>query len=262
MTFVLSKLVWALIQPSNMLVLMLLAGIAARWVGWRRLGGLLTFTAVGVLTVVAVLPIGDLVARPLESRFPTRPLPPTVDGIVVLGGSVSESLSVEHDQPALNHRAERLTTAVRLARTYPAARLVFSGGSGALLGAPTSEAAVAAQFFAELGLDPDRFTLESQSRNTFENAVFTKTLVKPQADETWLLVTSALHMPRSVGVFRKVGWPVIPVPVDFNASARLRPELWASGHLQDLDWAVREWVGLLAYRLFGRTDALFPEPAS
>ena len=260
MTFVLSKLAWALIQPSNALAVMLFAGIVARWVGRRRLGRLLTFTGVGALIVLAVLPVGDLVARPLESRFPTRPLPPKVDGVVVLGGSVSESLSVEHDQPALNHRAERLTTAVRLARAYPTAQMVFSGGSGALLVAPTSEAAVAAQLFEELGLDRDRFAFERRSRNTFENAVLAKALANPQPGETWLLVTSALHMPRSVGVFRSAGWPVEPVPVDFNAASGLRLEFWLSGHLQDLDWAVREWVGLLAYRLLGWTDELFPGP--
>ncbi len=262
MTFILSKVIWTVIQPSNLLILMLLVGLILRRLGRRRFSNLLTTTAAGVLTFVALVPIGGLVLRPLETRFPVPDLPASIDGIVVLGGSVQAELTVEHGQPALNHRAERLTTLVRLARAYPDARLVFTGGSGALLGAPITEAAIAAQVFGELGLDPARLTYEDESRNTYENGVLSQRLVQPKPGETWVLVTSASHLPRSVGVFRALGWPVLPLPVDFNTSARLRPGFWLGGHLNELDWATREWVGLLAYRLLGRTNTLFPAPAN
>jgi uncharacterized SAM-binding protein YcdF (DUF218 family) len=103
---------------------------------------------------------------------------------------------------------------------------------------------------------------EDRARNTYENAVLSKQLVAPAPGERWLLVTSAAHMPRSVGVFRKVGWPVIPYPVDYNTTGDLEvmvaPD--AAGRWSTFDQAVKAWIGLLAYWLSGRSSAPFPAP--
>ncbi len=261
MTFVLSKVLWLIVQPSNLLLLLLLLGVLLRWFGSRETGNALIGLIIVLLVIVALFPVGHIVARPLENRFPQAdPLPASVDGIVVLGGAVDPTLTIDHGQPALNRGAERITALVGLTQRYPDARLVFTGGFGRLLGAPISEAVIARELFAVLGIDPARLSFEEASRNTYENAVFSKSLINPRPGETWLLVTSAQHMPRSVGVFRHTGWPVVPVPVDFNVPARPRPSFSLGGNLQTLDWAVREWSGLLAYRLMGRTEVLFPEP--
>ena len=125
-----------------------------------------------------------------------------------------------------------------------------------------SESEVARRLFRGLGLDLNRVTFEDKSHDTFGNAVLTKALMQPKPDETWVLVTSAYHMPRSVGCFRKAGWTVVPYPVDFETPGVISTALsFATGeNLSRLDDSVREWAALVEYYLRGRTDAVFPGP--
>jgi uncharacterized SAM-binding protein YcdF (DUF218 family) len=197
--------------------------------------------------------------RPLEDRFPRlRWMPAHVDGIIVLGGAIDLRESVDHGMPELNQRAERMTAFVALARLYPHARLVFTGGNPDLLAAGPTEADVARVFFKGLGLDPRRVAFEGKSRNTRENALLSKRLVNPGPHQEWILVTSAADMPRAVGCFRAVDWPIIAFPVDYHTRQGLVPGL-VSG-LRDVDWATHEWIGLVYYRSRGWTSSLFPGP--
>jgi uncharacterized SAM-binding protein YcdF (DUF218 family) len=118
--------------------------------------------------------------------------------------------------------------------------------------------------FDSLGLPPGRVLFESASRTTFENAILSRDLVAPSPGQTWLLVTSASHMPRSVGVFRRAGWPVMPWPVGYKTMrAGAAPFALTLGvRIENLDWAFHEWIGLVAYRLMDRTDSWFPAPAA
>ena len=138
-----------------------------------------------------------------------------------------------------------------LARRYPDAKLVVSGGSGELTPGPMSEAAVVEMFFAEQGLDPARLILEDKSRNTYENGVFSKQLIRPKPGETWVLVTRAHHMPRAMGVFRKIGWDIIPYLADYRALPDLG-QFGSGGELSTLYAALHEWIGLAAYWSTGR----------
>ena len=149
-----------------------------------------------------------------------------------------------------------------LSNRYPKAKLIFSGGSGSLFLQNYKEAKVIAPLLRQLGIDQERIILEDQSRNTFENAVFSHRLVKPKNDEVWLLITSAFHMPRCVGAFRKAGWQVIPYPVDYQTTSReiLPIQFNFTGGVASLGNALHEILGLLFYWLYGKTDELFPEP--
>lgn len=261
--FVFSKLFWIVAQPGNLLLLLLLAGVVWSAASTRRRGfPLVVLAALGFLAVT-VLPVGDWVVAPLEARFPSpRPLPERIDGIIVLGGAVDTVGSQAHGQVALNDAAERLTMAAALARRYPAARLVLSGGNGEIVPGAVTEAAVMRTLLVSLGVDAHRLVLEDRSRNTIENAVYSKALAQPQPGQTWLLVTSAAHMPRAVGCFRHVGWDVLPYPVDYQTGRALTPDRFELGDgLALFDHGVREWVGLVAYRLLGRIDTLFPAPS-
>jgi uncharacterized SAM-binding protein YcdF (DUF218 family) len=104
--------------------------------------------------------------------------------------------------------------------------------------------------------------IERDSRNTDENARFTKALMKPQPGETWVLITSARHMPRSVGIFRKEGWRVLAYPVDYLTprSVGFGVGFGLASGLAAVDTAAYEWFGLVYYRLSGRIDAFFPGP--
>jgi uncharacterized SAM-binding protein YcdF (DUF218 family) len=183
---------------------------------------------------------------------------------VVLGGVVNPYISAARRQVALTEAAERVTAAVELARRYPATRIVFSGGNGDLFMRGPSEANFAGRLWENLGVAPNRIILETRSRNTAENAAFTKQLLAPKPDERWLLITSAMHMPRAIGVFRKAGLPVEAYPVDYRTTGP-RDMLSISeammGGIPMTDAAVHEWLGLLAYWMTGRITHLFPAPA-
>lgn len=265
MFFILSKIAWFLLAPSNLLALLIAIGLGlAALTRLRRTGFALAGAACAGLFLFGMTPIASLALRTLEARFTIpEPISGEVHGIVILGGSQDPDSSINLGQPVLNEAAERLVVGLELARRFPDARVLISGGSGALLGAEHSEAQASAVLFESLGLDPARIVIEGRSRNTHENALFSREMAQPQEGETWLLVTSAFHMPRSVGVFRQAGFDVIPYPVDFRTiggSGPLPGFSTISDGLRRFDVATREFVGLLAYRLTGRTDALFPAP--
>jgi uncharacterized SAM-binding protein YcdF (DUF218 family) len=264
MIFVLSKLGWALVRPGNLLAMMLILGRmlqATRRPPLDLVGKRLVTASVLLVAALTLLPVGQMTLRPLEDRFPQPDLPARIDGIVLLGGSVSTEMTADRGQPVLNSAGERITEFVALARRYPDARLFFTGGSGLVFAGDLRETDVVRQVLDGLALDTSRIVFERESRNTFENAVFTRPLANPLPGENWLLITSAAHMPRSVGIFRHAGWPVLAYPVDYRTAGKLSwtPDLLSG--LDSLNESVREWVGLVAYRLMDRTDALFPAPA-
>ena len=260
--FLISKIVWFVGRPGTAALIACCVGLWAVW-RQRRWGRWPLLAGIGFFVVVIATPLGPWLTLPLEDRF-SRPVPPPqqVDGIVILGGAVDQHLTAARGIPALNGAAERMTEAVVLARRYPQARIIFAGGQGTLIPGALTESDVARQLFLAMGLPQDRLRYESTSRNTHENAVNAFAIAAPRPGETWLLVTSASHMPRAIGVFRGAGWPITAWPVNYRTGHD-----WASWYdapfsdrLGQVEWAVREWVGLIAYRLMGRSDALLPAP--
>lgn len=262
MFFWASKILWLLAQPSNLLLLLMVAGVLALLFGRRRLAAWLLCPAVLALLLIGLLPIGEWLLLPLENRFPAVAEPPDeVDGVIVLGGAVALSVAEGRGVVAFNDNSERDMAMVELARRYPDAKLVYSSGSGWVAGSQLTGAEVMRTFLQRHGID-ERVIFEDQARNTYQNAVLSKALVSPAPGERWLLVTSASHMPRSVGVFRQVGWPVIPYPVDYRTSGDIDilvvPD--AAGRWAEFDQAIKAWIGLLAYWLTGRIPTMFPAP--
>jgi uncharacterized SAM-binding protein YcdF (DUF218 family) len=260
--FWLSKTFWIVAAPANFALIAAVVGVLLLWTRWRALGRWLASFGIIILVGLAVLPIGPWLSWPLESRFATPdPMPAQVDGIILLGGAESVSQTRARGIVAVNGAADRLIAFVDLARTYPDARLVYSGGSGSLRPQAMREADVARAALRTMGLDVDRVVFERESRNTFENARNLRPMIAPQAGETWLVVMTALNMPRAVGVFRAAGWPVVPYPVDHTVGLA-RPGLslaWnLAGRASSAQRALREWIGLVVYRVLGRTNALFP----
>jgi uncharacterized SAM-binding protein YcdF (DUF218 family) len=260
--FIGGKVAWLVLAPGNLLLLLLLGGAL---LAWRRPGrGRMLMGAVAIaLLVCAVLPLGAWLASPLENRFPPpRPMPDRVDGIVMLGGAIDPVLSAARGQATLNGAAGRVTETIALARRYPDARIVISGGEGTVIQHGLPETAATEALMVELGVAPERIELESRSRNTAENASLSYAMVRPRQGETWLLVTSALHMPRAVGSFRRAGWRILPFPVDYHTlpEPTLVPGFDLVGGLAFLTTALKEWVGLAGYYATGRTDSLLPGP--
>jgi uncharacterized SAM-binding protein YcdF (DUF218 family) len=261
--FVLSKTLGVMVLPSNFLIGLGLLGIVLLMTRFASTGRKLMVVSILLLAMCGFSPLGSLLLYPLEARFPPWEASGTPDGIIVLGGSIDPDLSVAHDTPIIGNAADRIVAAAVLARRYPTARVLFTGGSGNLLSNDAREADYAVQIFESLGVEKSRLILERASRNTYENALFSKALAAPKPGERWLLVTSAFHMARAVGLFRKVGFAVEAYPVDWRLGGR--EDLFSFNNLTgggfgQTETAVREWIGLLAYRLSGRIDELFPGP--
>lgn len=265
MFFYLAKILWFFLQPSSLMIAAAIAGAALAGTAWRRLSRALLIGGLAGLLICGLVPVSDLLMQPLEDRFARPRLADgdAIAGIIVLGGSEDYGAQGRDELGSLNEAAERYTESVALTRRFPAARLVFSGGSGALTGTIAPEAETARRLFEALGVAPERITLETRSRDTYENAVFTARLLDPQPGQRWLLVTTATHMPRAVGCFRKAGFTVLAWPVDYRTPPRLDLTVLnrsiAIG-LFSLDGITREYAGLLMYYLTGRTDALLPGP--
>lgn len=255
--FILSKLVWFMIRPESWIVL---AMAATLWLLRRGRTGAavrtLSATAIFVVTI-GFLPVGQLLLGPLETTYPANPKIVSPTGIIVLGGPEDPRKTAYWDQVQLKGGAERFTAALALAKKFSGARVVFTGGSGALsdaFGTKISGADVARRFFLEQGLSEDRLTIEARSRNTTENARNTLMLIKPADGERWVLVTSAFHMPRAMASFRRAGWrSITPYPVDFRSGAFRDQIAWdLAEHLRDLNTAVKEYLGLVTYWIFQR----------
>ena len=259
--FIASKIIWAVISPDSLIVLLGLSAWLSLVFGWKALSRRLLACCALLLVFIGFFPSGEWLIAPLENRFITNAaLPARVDGIIVLGGAISPRLSDTWQQSELNGGAERLTNFLYLANLYPSAQLVFTGGNGSVNEQEFKEAEIAQILFDQLGLAERAIIYESESRNTYENVINSKALLSPGADENWLLVTSAFHMPRSVGIFCQQQWLVQPYPVDHYSTTDdlLRIEFDFAGNLNTLRIALREWVGLLAYRITGKTDQLLP----
>ncbi|WP_407174799.1 YdcF family protein [Bradyrhizobium sp. STM 3562] len=265
MFFVLSKTIGIALLPTNFLIGIGVLGLLLLLTRFASAGRALVVLTILLLALCGFSPLGNVLLYPLESRFPAwdarRGAP---DGIVILGGPIDSDISAARAAPVVRSAADRIIAGAALARKYPNARIVFTGGSPNLISNDAREADYAAMVFDSLGIERSRLIFERRSRNTFENAEFSKAVAAPKPGERWLLVTSAYHMPRAIGLFRKAGFVVEPYPVDWHlggpADLIAFSALAAEG-LALTDLAMREWIGLIGYRLTGKTDDLLPGPS-
>jgi uncharacterized SAM-binding protein YcdF (DUF218 family) len=260
--FVLGKIGWFLCTPSNILTVLVAAGVLLACLGrWRRQSMMAAAVGAIGLLVCGFTPLALWLTAALETRFPPpNPMPAQLAGIIVLGGGLRLHDSALRDTLSLNEAGDRLLALADLARRYPTAKIIISGASGDLFSEGAAEADLVREHARMLGVDPVRILVEDRSHNTYENAVFTSAVLKPEQGQTWLLVTSAWHMPRAVGAFRQAGFSIIAYPVDFRATRPWWPFSEVAAGLRATDLVAKEWFGIVAYRLMGRTDALLPSP--
>lgn len=263
MFFALSKILWFLIQPLNLIALLVIGSALASWRGKAGAASWMRLLAMFGLIAPIGLPLDKWLLAPLEQRFPApHPMPRNVDGVILLGGAQRPSLTAFWKQPELNASAETLTTFVALARRYPSATLVFSGGSGDILRQDLSEEETVRLFFRQQGLDDSRVQYENKSRNTYENGVLSQRLVQPQKNQIWLMITNARTVPRAMGVFRKLGWDVVPIPADHTVvpDGDWQPQLNIAVAFTQINEGLHEWLGMIAYYFSGKSSDLFPAP--
>jgi len=264
--FPLSKFYWYVSTPLHLLAIVLAVGALLLWTRrHRRLGRAIVSATVALLLAFALLPVGAWLMWPLATRFPALAEPPAdLAGIVLLTGDVVNAIESEAaGQPVPGDNVDRLVEFLRLARLRPQARLVVTGGIGSLDRSRPPEAPWIAEYMVALGVPRGRILVETEARNTAENARFTKAMVQPAAGERWAVVTSAYHMPRSIGCFRGAGWEVLAAPSIPRVEERelWEPPLRLHRDLERIGTAMHEYVGLLAYRLNGYVPEVWPGPA-
>ena len=264
--FYVKKFVEFLLLPSNLIGFLAALGVLAFILRRPRLGRAALVLSALLLIIGGWTPLGPAALMVLENRFPQPQLIEPLTGIIMLGGSINTHITADRGQTTLNEAGERVTTVAELSRKFPQARILLASGANAghaLTAQPVTEAAIVRDMLVDLGVDANRMEIEEHSLDTIENAEQSMLLAKPLPGQAWVLVTSASHMPRAVASFRAVGFPVIPNPVDFRtqgpANIRRPVESIAEG-LQALDLAAHEWLGLVMYRLTGRTKELLPSP--
>lgn len=254
-TALLSRVAGIIFTPSNFLILLLVLGLVLQWTRYRRSGKGLVIAVTVLFLLIFFLPLDEWLGAPLENRFPRPPWPAHVDGIIVLGGGENPAVFAARGAPGFNPSEGRLVASAELARRYPNAKLIFSGGAAPLTLGQTSEAHVARVIYQQMGMPPSRLILERRSRNTWENFVYSKAIANPKPGETWLVVTSAMHMPRAMGIAARLHWRMLPWPSDYLTTGKEKGMDWNSSvaaRLDTIEFAVHEWAGLAAYRLMGR----------
>jgi uncharacterized SAM-binding protein YcdF (DUF218 family) len=264
MYFLISKTVGIFAAPSNAIMGLMLCGLLLWPTRFSRIGKSLAVVGMFLLLIAGASPLGTALLLPLENRFPpwdsSRGAP---TGLIVLGGVINAEVSVKRGEVSLGGAAERLLAVVGLYRRYPSARIVFTGGSSNVVYGGLPESDMAARFLEDLGVSRDRIELDGSARNTMENAINAKRLAAPKPGERWLLITSASHMPRAMGLFREAGFDVEAYPVDWQTGGWgdiTTQSFTLLGGFNPLDSAAHEWIALIFDRISGRTSTLFPGP--
>ena len=256
MEFYIAKLANYLLEPFYIISFFLL--ILIFLVLFTNLKKLTIFCAKFLLILFLFFgytPVSNFLLNKLEdfikpSKYPVQQL----KGIVVLGGSFNSGLqSKERNEVLLNSSAERLTKVLEIYNKNPKILILFTGFSGALKPQGWSESDMAKKFFLEQGVRSDNLIFENKSRNTFENIIYSKDIIKNYKG-TWGLITSASHMPRSYFGFKRQGLILEPIIVDFKTGTS--PIFWISFNIGSglSNWStlLHEVVGISYYKITGK----------
>ncbi|MCC9622838.1 YdcF family protein [Thalassospira sp. MA62] len=267
MFYFLSKTAGVLLNATLMHGIALLICVILICFPATRKAGQVMLIGITVLSlVITVIPVGTFLIQKLETRFEKPDLDQTeFAGVIALSGALNAQTYLEHGEVTFPIAPDRIFNMLDLANQYPNKPIIYTGGDGSLFDRGFSEAAVLQKWLSDSNLLTPNMYFETAAKNTHQNAENTRKLVYKDwpelSKQPWLLVTSAYHMPRAVGTFRKAGWNVIAYPVGRRTSDRLHlTSLNVSGAIKLLGRGLREWVGLTAYYVTGRTDEWFPDP--
>jgi uncharacterized SAM-binding protein YcdF (DUF218 family) len=251
-----SKFLSILIDPFNLVLLLAVGGLIC----WKKrpLALRLLVASMFLLVIFACPETSLVLTRSLENQYRDSDVAQEAEAqaIIVLGGTIHMPSS-DHHASGLIEPSDRLLLTYRLYRAGKAPVIICSGGNNPLLGdaGRASEARSMSGLLEEWGVPAAAIEVEEGSINTRENALFSYRLLAARGIRKIILVTSAMHMPRAAGAFRKAGFEVLPAPADFRTGwGRPNPIfLWlpSAGSLEHSGAALHEWLGLWVYRLRG-----------
>lgn len=251
-----SKMLDLFFQPLNGLLIILIAALLLRYTHWKRLRRSLTFIAILGFFLCGFTQLPDYLLAKLESTVPPLTLEelekPT--GIIILGGAITEHKQARPNWYHINDGAERIIDGLMLAKHFPSAYLLFTGGNASISGKGGNESAAFKRFIQQSNPLESAIYFENRAKNTWQNAKFSMQQLGQAASGKWLLVTSANHMPRALGSFTKAGFDVIGWPTDYRADRLHFPWLVTSSARQfsKLNLLIHELIGIAAYKISGK----------
>lgn len=260
MIFFLSKILWEIFNPFNLVIFLFILGIILNFINYSIISKIFFSMSLLLILLIGFFPSGAYLIYLLEKDYtPITSLPQEIDGILILGGATIPSLTQDHNQVALNGSAERITESINLMKKYPNTKIIFAGGSGSISLPKLSHSAVAKKLYNNLGLDTNNIFFDYESRNTFENILFAKKKFKNISNEKWIVVTSAMHLNRALNISEKMGLKFIPYPTDYKHPKKFifKIEINLIDNFNQFQIASREWVGLIYYYLIGRTSKVY-----
>ena len=255
MTFFLSKFLWYFFNPFNLIIFLVFLSFALNFLRYKKISRFLVFFNFLIFFIVGFIPSGSYLTYLLEKNYHNEVnLPSNLDGILILSGATNPSMSLEHNQISLNGSVERLTESIVLMNKYPNAKIIFSGGSGSINSNNPTHASIAKLFFQNMQQSSKIIFYENESRNTYENILFSKKIADPLPNENWLVITSAFHMKRTISISQKLNWELIPYPVDYRTYKKFywKPSISFLHNINFFNSAMHEWIGIFSYYLMGR----------
>ena len=259
MVFSLSKILWLLLSPLNLIIFGFLISFIFKIIKVKFLKIFFFYFSFIIFIISTFLPTGSYLNYLLEKNYHySNSYPDSIDGILILGGATNPFLTNEYGMVSLNASAEILYEFFNLINKYPDSKVVFSGGSGSLEFPNLGHSDSVKILFKNIGININKIYFENKSRNTYENILFSKQLIKPKINEKWIVVTSASHLNRTIYIGEKLQWNLTPYAVDFNNSKEF---VWSFnsnfiGNLNQFHNATHEWLGLISYYLMGRSSRI------
>jgi len=252
----LDKLIPLAVYPVGLTILAGIAALVLSLAGFVRMSRGVLAAGIAVLWIASTPLFANWLYSELESAYPpvAIELLPPADVAIVLGGAVGRSLPPRL-APDASEAVDRVLHGARLFRAGKVEAILVSGGNLPWLTASEPEAEMIADLLVELGVPPSAIVVETESRNTRENAVNSAAIVAAENWRSALLVTSAAHMPRALAAFQKAGVAVTPASTDVRVTFPLYESvldlLPSAGALAGTSDAIKELLGMLVYRMRG-----------
>jgi uncharacterized SAM-binding protein YcdF (DUF218 family) len=255
MAYYFFKILLALSRPLNLVIILLLCSLISLHRQRIQLGRRLLVLALAVLLISSSPFISNISMNSLERQFKPNTVSgsPTVDVIVVLGGTVSTSLPPKSEPDEIY--GARLTSAYRLFREKKAPLILVTSGSAYRTqeGLLRHESSDMKDYLQGLSVPAEAIIEESKSRNTKENFLYSQQILKKRQIKKIILVTSAYHMPRAMKWFSKAGIEITPFPTEFKSNEGLmsyQDIIPSQSAFNDFSTALKEYLGLLAFHVF------------